>query len=315
MKKYIFLTIATLALTACTQEERSTEPVEIALSAQTAGIQAGTRAGTSVQTSQVAEGQHVGVYIYDAATTATTYSTGYTKSNLNYEVTDDEGTLSINQTLYFPNDDNGIKVFAYTPYNSTWNMSGANAFTVAEDQSEVTAYKASDLMMGHANGGSTVERTKAAIPITLDHLFSKVTVKLLKGAGLDDLKTVDYVYIKNTFRSCTVTTENNLWKKTETTGSVSDITVGTFNEDYADCSAIVVPQTVDEGKVFIQVHTNTDGTFNYKLPEDLTLEKGKEYIYTITIGLYELIINNVTVTPWTDAFDNGSTGKAGSVTL
>ena len=310
---------AALLLTACSQDDGRTDnsgQVEITLSAQTAGIKAGTRAETTVQTAQVAKDQHVGVYIYDAATTATTYSQGYTKPNLDYTVSDNEGTLTIGQTLYFPNDDNGIKVFAYTPYRENWNMNGINSFTVSSNQSEVTAYKASDLMMGHANGGSTVERTKAPIPITLDHLFSKVTIKLVKGAGLDDLKTVDYVYIKNTITSCNVTTENNLWKKTETVGTTTtDITVGTFAENFSECSAIVVPQKIAKDKVFIQVHTNTNGTFNYPLPADLTLEKGKEYIYTITIGLYELIINNVTVTPWTDAFNKGDKGTETSVTL
>lgn len=318
-RKYLNMALALGALlpfSSCSNDPGEPEPLEIHLSSHVTGVDIETRAASTVQTGQVAKDQHVGVYFYDAASPATEYSGSYTKLNLDYTATDDNGTLAIGGKYYFPNDDNGIRVFAYAPYSAAWTMNGENTFTVEKNQSGETNYKKSDLMMGSAYGGTVVARTKAPIPVTLDHILSKVTVKLVATSGLSDVHIVDTVYIMNTVTTAKVTTEDNLWKKTETVGTTpTTVTAGIFEGTFSDCSAVIVPQTVAKDAKFIRVTTNTGGVWDYPLPEALTLEKGKEYVYTITIGLTGLNVNKVTVSDWGDAFGLGSAGTESGVTI
>ncbi|MBQ8712579.1 MAG: fimbrillin family protein [Prevotella sp.] len=332
MKKYIYLAVALGCLTACSNDdtpqdtliaEGETLPLQLTATVDDMGV---TRAGTALQTSAVAKGNMVGVYVLDYKDDntegdnpyRTTYNTS--KANLMLEA-QSNGSLTSTTTYYWPADGNKIKIFAFCPRQSEWTLTGtSNTFTVLDDQSAASGYAdaalttpsgylLSDLMTGQANDGKSVARTGAAVPVKFRHVLSKVTVNLVQGTGLD-INTVNGVYIMNTKVKGAVTMLNNqISGVAPATGSLSpEIHIGTNKNS---CSGIIIPQTVTGSTQFIKVTTSDGGTYIWPMAAaGQTFAGGYEYKYTITLNLYSLSVTS-TVEPWSAG--NGNSGETGTI--
>ena len=250
-----------------------------------------SRVTSDLQSTQIAEGQKIGVTI-----------TG-SKSGNDYVnklwTSDGEGSLSTTSTVYWANTD--INVVAYHPYNEGWT-SGTETFTVSNDQSDETNYLNSDLLF--ATSSANVEKKEDAVSLIFSHKLAKINVTLQPEYQEMDLSSA-VISICNTKTSTTINLSDGT-VPTEATGNVEEITAGTGKT----VSAIVAPQTVSSGTKFIKVVLGSK-TFYYTLPADKQLTSGYSHNYTLTVKETALEIENSSeINNWTPDDDEGNTGDA-----
>lgn len=310
MKTKAFMAMAALALvaTACSNDEESDNWAgEIRLSSGLTVQQTGTRAATDIQSNQFANGEKINVFISEntTGTATTTYAQPlvYTAGG--------NGTMNppTDNQPYFPSSGNGVNIYAYYPSKKVIDITATDvSFSVAEDQSGETNYKASDLMYG-TPASNPVARTSSDIALTFKHLLSKVTIKLQQGVGLPTL-TDAVVKLKSVKPSITLNASTGTISEAE--GDTKEIIVKAKTTTGLDNSAVIVPQTLETS--FIEVTLANGGVLTSKDLKDgdrnpinsVVLESGYEYTYTITVNLTSLDVTS-TISPW-------STGKSGTGT-
>ena len=311
MKKlFFFAAAASVMLAACSSDnEEATVAEKSAIRLSTQSLTGMTRAGQSVQLTQFAADENVGIFLAEdnagSPVTSGTNVTPYAQP-LTY-VADGAGNLA--NTQYWPQDGNGLHIFGVYPLAAATAAAAYNAtgvtFTVAADQTSDANYKASDLMTGLPTSGTNpVARTTANVPMTFTHLLTKVDVNLSAGEGFTSTE-MDAAVVSILGTKLTTTFDVQSTTVGAASGTAAPIVAGTG----AANSAIIVPQTIVAGASFIKV-TVGGGDYIYKMGADTDFDSKKCYTFNITVNKTGLVLTVTTITDWVNG---GAT--AGNATL
>ena len=301
MKKlFFFAAAASVMLAACSSDnEEATVAEKSAIRLSTQSLTGMTRAGQSVQLTQFAADENVGIFLAEdnagSPVTSGTNVTPYAQP-LTY-VADGAGNLA--NTQYWPQDGNGLHIFGVYPLAAATAAAAYNAtgvtFTVAADQTSDANYKASDLMTGLPTSGTNpVARTTANVPMTFTHLLTKVDVNLSAGEGFTSTE-MDAAVVSILGTKLTTTFDVQSTTVGAASGTAAPIVAGTGTTN----SVIIVPQAIAANTSFLKV-TVGGGDYIYKLPAATTFAAQTKYVFNITVNKTGLVLTTTQITAWAD---------------
>lgn len=295
--KYLVL-LAALALTACGNEEETTQGTDGRVALQvTSGIQ------TRAYNNQWEAGDRIGIYAFE--TKGTTVYDGYANIPYITQTNGTSGSFSPDGTsIYLPTDDRKLDVVAYYPY--TANLTG-NVYTV--DVKDQASQKDIDLM---AADTQTADRNNSTVAFNFVHKLCKVEVTLKPGFGMtEDGLAGLAVQLTGQQTGGTFDVTQPTSAVSVTTGTAKPIALqtnaaGTFAE------GIVMPSDSYNGMSFEITLADKASVFNWLLSDATASEKfeaGKKYLYTITVNKTDISVTS-TITDWTPGNGSGETGDA-----
>lgn len=237
----------------------------------------GSRAiSQDIQSTQIASGVQVGVFVTSQDGSNVMYGNQGLQAN-------GEGGFTAEHDMTFPEDGGSVNIYAYAPYNASWNDLSSNSFefTVPTEQSTENEYCNADLMIG-APVDNPVTKTESEVPLVFKHMLTKLNLNFNAGDTGVELSNakVSIVGVKST---TTVDIVNR--KIGEATGNEQVINVADFSQEAPlptnyIASAIFVPQTIDANKTLVKVVVGAT-TYEAKLDKQVNFESGKKYTYTV----------------------------------
>ena len=158
------------------------------------------------------------------------------------------------------------------------------AVKVAEDQSKLADFQNSDFI---AAENRKVEFNNPTLEFT--HRTARVTIELKPGTGFTSVAgaTVSLVSLS----------ANN----------GNPTAIKTYNASGNTYEALTAPQTVAAGKPFVKVELG-GGTFYFRPQNNVVLEAGNRYTYTVKVNATGLTLEGCTIGDWADG--GGESGAA-----
>lgn len=287
MKHRLFIPAATallFALAACTQDELagdnrlSKEEYPIVIHATGLSVEATPQAAPSTRAS--VDGDWQGV-------TSVALKMGDAVKEYTVTATDADGyksaTLSRENDPYYWISRNPITVSAWWPLDDT-NITQMPVVKVAEDQSKLADFQNSDFISAE---NRKVEFNNPKLEFT--HRTARVAIELKPGTGFTsvDGATVSLV---------SLSADNG-----------NPTAIKTYNASGNTYEALTAPQTVAAGKPFVKVELGS-GTFYFRPQNDVVLEAGNRYKYTVKVNASGLTLEGCTIGDWADG--GGESGEA-----
>lgn len=267
------------ALAACTQDELadgsrlSKEEYPIVIHATGLSVEATPSTRTTVDGDWVGVNS-VALKIGDAVkeyTVTATDADGYKSA-----------TLTSNDPYYWTSRD-PITVSAWWPFNNA-DITQMPAVKVAEDQSKLADFQKSDFISAE---NRTVEFNNPTLEFT--HRTARVAIELKPGTGFTSVAgaTVSLV---------SLSADNG-----------NPTAIKTYNASGNTYEALTAPQTVAAGKPFVKVELG-GGTFYFRPQNNVVLEAGNCYKYTVKVNTTGLTLEGCTIGSWADG--GGESGAA-----
>ena len=285
MRHRLFIPAATallFALAACTQDELaddsrlSKEEYPVVIHATGLSVEATPQAAPSTRASVDGDWQgvtSVALKMGDAVKEYTvTASTDFKSATLSRE----------NDPYYWTSRD-PITVSAWWPFNNA-DITQMPAVKVAEDQSKLADFQNSDFISAE---NRKVEFNNPTLEFT--HRTARVTIELKPGTGFTSVAgaTVSLV---------SLSADNG-----------NPTAIKTYNASGNTYEALTAPQTVAAGKPFVKVELG-GGTFYFRPQNNVVLEAGSRYKYTVKVNATGLTLEGCTIGSWADG--GGESGAA-----
>ena len=192
-------------------------------------------------------------------------------------------TLSRENDPYYWTSRDPITVSAWWPFNNA-DITQMPAVKVAEDQSKLADFQNSDFISAE---NRKVEFNNPTLEFT--HRTARVTIELKPGTGFTSVAgaTVSLV---------SLSADNG-----------NPTAIKTYNASGNTYEALTAPQTVVAGRPFIRVELGS-GTFYFRPQNDVVLEAGNRYKYTVKVNATGLTLESCTIGSWADG--GGESGEA-----
>ena len=192
-------------------------------------------------------------------------------------------TLSRENDPYYWTSRDPITVSAWWPFNNA-DITQMPAVKVAEDQSKLADFQNSDFISAE---NRKVEFNTPTLEFT--HRTARVTIELKPGTGFTSVAgaTVSLV---------SLSADNG-----------NPTAIKTYNASGNTYEALTAPQTVAAGKPFVKVELGS-GTFYFRPQNNVVLEAGSRYKYTVKVNATGLTLEGCTIGDWADG--GGESGAA-----
>ena len=270
------------ALAACTQDELaddsrlSKEEYPIVIHATGLSVEATPQAAPSTRATVDGDWQgvnSVALKIGDAVKEYTVTASTDFKS----------ATLSRENDPYYWTSRNPITVSAWWPLDDT-DITQMPAVKVAEDQSKLADFQNSDFISAE---NRKVEFNNPTLKF--NHRTARVAIELKPGTGFTSVAgaTVSLV---------SLSADNG-----------NPTAIKTYNASGNTYEALTAPQTVVAGKPFVKVELG-GGTFYFRPQNNVVLEAGSRYKYTVKVNATGLTLEGCTIGDWADG--GGESGAA-----
>ena len=285
MRHRLFIPAATallFALAACTQDELAGDnrlpegEYPVVIRATGLSVEATPLAAPSTRASVDGDWQgvtSVALKMGDAVKEYTvTASTDFKSATLSRE----------NDPHYWTSRD-PITVSAWWPFDNA-DITQMPAVKVAEDQSKLADFQNSDFISAE---NRKVEFNNPTLEFT--HRTARVTIELKPGTGFTSVAgaTVSLV---------SLSADNG-----------NPTAIKTYNASGNTYEALTAPQTVVAGKPFVKVELG-GGTFYFRPQNNVVLEAGSRYKYTVKVNATGLTLEGCTIGSWADG--GGESGAA-----
>ena len=285
MRHRLFIPAATallFALAACTQDELadgsrlSKEEYPIVIHATGLSVEATPQAAPSTRASVDGDWQgvtSVALKMGDAVKEYTvTASTDFKSATLSRE----------NDPYYWISRD-PITVSAWWPFNNA-DITQMPAVKVAEDQSKLADFQNSDFISAE---NRKVEFNNPTLEF--NHRTARVAIELKPGTGFTSVDGATVILVS-------LSADNG-----------NPTAIKTYNASGNTYEALTAPQTVAAGKPFVRVELGS-GTFYFRPQNDVVLEAGNRYTYTVKVNATGLTLEGCTIGNWVDG--GGESGAA-----
>ena len=192
-------------------------------------------------------------------------------------------TLSRENDPYYWISRNPITVSAWWPLDNT-DITQMPTVKVAEEQSKLADFQNSDFISAE---NRKVEFNNPTLEF--NHRTARVTIELKPGTGFTSVAgaTVSLV---------SLSADNG-----------NPTAIKTYNASGNTYEALTAPQTVVAGKPFVKVELG-GGTFYFRPQNDVVLEAGSRYKYTVKVNATGLTLEGCTIGSWADG--GGESGAA-----
>ena len=285
MRHRLFIPAATallFALAACTQDELaddsrlSKEEYPIVIHATGLSVEATPQAAPSTRATVDGDWQgvtSVALKMGDAVKEYTvTASTDFKSATLSRE----------NDPHYWTSRD-PITVSAWWPFDNA-DITQMPVVKVAEDQSKLADFQNSDFIAAENRKVEFINPT-----LEFNHRTARVAIELKPGTGFTSVAGA-------TVRLVSLSADNG-----------NPTAIKTYNASGNTYEALTAPQTVAAGKPFVRVELGS-GTFYFRPQNDVVLEAGSRYTYTIKVNATGLTLEGCTIGNWVDG--GGESGEA-----
>ena len=285
MRHRLFIPAATallFALAACTQDELADDSrlsegeYPVVIHATGLSVEATPQAASSTRAAVDGDWQgvtSVALKMGDAVKEYTvTASTDFKSATLSRE----------NDPYYWTSRD-PITVSAWCPFDKA-DITQMPAVKVAEDQSKLADFQNSDFISAE---NRKVEFNNPTLEFT--HRTARVTIELKPGAGFTSVAGATVSLVR-------LSADNG-----------NPTAIKTYNASGNTYEALTAPQTVAAGNPFVRVELG-GGTFYFRPQNNVVLEAGSRYKYTVKVNATGLTLEGCAIGSWADG--GGESGAA-----